>query len=230
MNLIINEKLIKRNTTIGKVLSITGIAILGVGLVLNFNPTATKTLISFIALIVGFIISQVSTYFVSRFGRSPRMDEIITENLNKLTNEYTLYVYSTPVPLLLVGPGGLWNPIPVGASGEIVFDKKWKQRGGSFLMKFAGQENIGKPSMDVADNEKAIWNLLNDHFEEDEMPSINSILVLVHPESSIGDVENAPTPIVKADALRRKIRKFDRKVEEPISQEVLKKINGLLGG
>ena len=230
MNLIINEKLIKRNTTIGKVLSITGIAILGVGLVLNFNPTATKTLISFIALIVGFIISQVSTYFVSRFGRSPRMDEIITENLNKLTNEYTLYVYSTPVPLLLVGPGGLWNPIPVGSSGEIVFDKKWKQRGGSFLMKFAGQENIGKPSMDVADNEKAIWNLLNDHFEEDEMPSINSILVLVHPESSIGDVENAPTPIVKADALRRKIRKFDRKVEEPISQEVLNKVNGLLGG
>ena len=227
MNLIINEKLIKRNKTIGNVLSIVGIAVLGVGLVMNFNPTVTKTIISFAALIAGFIISQISTYFVSNFSRNPRMDEFISENLEKLNSDYTLYVYSSPVPILLVGPAGLWIPVTSAASGEIFFNKKWKQRGGSFLLKFAGQENIGKPAIDVEDNEKLIRKLLSDHFEENEMPPINPILVLIHPEVKIGDVEDAPNLIVKADALRRMIRKIDRKVEEKLPQDVLDKINGI---
>jgi len=229
MNLIINEKLIKRNKTIGNVLSIGGIAILGVGLVLNFNPTTVKTLISFGALIIGFIISQISTYYVSRFGRSPRLDEIVTENLNKLGNEYSLYVYSTPVPMLLVGPGGLWMPIPSAATGEVYFDKKWKQHGGSALMKLSGHESIGKPEVDAADNEKNILKVLSEHFEEDQMPPINSAIVLVHPEAKIGDVENAPSLIYKANALRRKIKKFDRDAGITLPQETLDKLNEIFG-
>lgn len=229
MNLIIDEKLIKRNKTIGNVLSIGGIAILGVGLVLNFSPTTVKTLISFGALIVGFIVSQISTHYVSRFGRSPRLDEIVSENLNKLGNEYSLYVYSTPVPMLLVGPGGLWIPVPNAASGEIYFDKKWKQKGGSALMKLSGHESIGKPELDVAENEKNILKVLSEHFKEDEMPPINSAIVLVHPEAKIGDIENAPTLIFKANALRRKIKKFDRDAGVTLPQETVNKINEIFG-
>jgi len=229
MNLVTNDKLIKRNKTIGNVTSIVGIAILAAGLILNINPTATKTLISFGALIVGFIVAQVSTYFVTRFGRSPRYDEIIADNLSKLSNKYTFYVYSAPVPMLLVGPEGLWIPIPVSASGEIYYDKKWKQRGGSFLLKLFGQENIGRPGLDIEANEKEMVKFLSDHFDEAEIPPVNSILISLHSKGSIGDVENAPTPIVEANAVRRKIRKFDRKSEEVIPQEVLDKINALLG-
>lgn len=225
MNLKINEKLIKRNKKIGNILSITGIAVLAVGLILNLNPTATKTIISFGALIVGFIISQISTYYVTRFGRSPRSDELITDNLNKLNNDYTFYVYDSPVPMLLVGPTGIWIPIPISAGGEIYFDKKWKQRGGAFMLKLFGTENIGKPEMEVRDNEAEIKKALSTHFEEDQMPPINSILVAIHPNATIGDVENAPVPIAKVDALRRKIRMFDRKVEEKFPPEMVEKIN-----
>jgi hypothetical protein len=227
MNLIINEKLIKRNKTIGNVLSIGGIAILGVGLVLNFNPSTVKTLISFGALIIGFILSQISTYYVSRFGRSPRLDEIVSENLDKLGNEYSLYVYSSPVPMLLVGPAGLWLPIPNAASGEIYYDKKWRQHGGSALMKLSGHESIGKPEMDAAENEKNIRKVLAEHFEEDEMPPINNVIALVNPEAKIGDIENAPTLIYKVNALRRKIKKFDRDSGVTLSQQTLEKINDL---
>jgi hypothetical protein len=149
MKLVINEKLIKRNKTIGNVLSFAGIAILIGGLVVSFNPTPTKTIISFASLIVGFIVSQSSTFFVNRFSRDPRFDEVIAENLDKLKNDYTFYVYSSPIPMLLVGPQGLWIPVPVSASGEIYYDKKWKQKGGSFLLKMFGQENIGRPEIDV---------------------------------------------------------------------------------
>ena len=57
MKQVTNEKLIKRNKTIGNVTTIAGLAILGAGLVLNFNPTPTKTLISCIALSIGFVVS-----------------------------------------------------------------------------------------------------------------------------------------------------------------------------
>jgi hypothetical protein len=229
MNKVINDKLIKRNKTIGNVTSIAGIAILAGGLILNINPTPQRTMISFGALIVGFIIAQISTHYVTRFGRSPRFDEIISNNLSKLNNDYTLHVYSSPVPLLLVGPSGLWIPIPILASGEISYDKKWRQRGGSFLMKFFGQENIGRPALDVASNEKQVNDLLKDHFDEEGMPSVRSILVSLHPKAVIGEVENAPTPIVEVDALRRYIRKVDRKNEEEIPSATLENINTLLG-
>lgn len=228
MKKVINEKLIKRNKTIGNVLSIGGIAILAGGLILNINPTPVRTIISFSALIVGFILAQISTYFVTRFGRSPRFDEIISDNLSKLNNEYSFYVYSSPIPMVLIGPSGLWIPIPVVAGGEISYNKKWQQRGGSFLMKMFGQENIGKPALEVSSNEKQIYAQLEKFLDESEMPPVNSILVSLHPKAVIGDVENAPIPIVEADALRRYIRKVDRKINADIQPETLEKIHDAL--
>jgi hypothetical protein len=230
MKLVINEKLIKRNKTIGNVMSFVGIAILIGGLVVSFNPTPTKTIISFASLIVGFIVSQASTFFVNRFARDPRFDEVIADNLNKLNNDYTLYVYSSPIPILLVGPQGFWMPVPVSASGEIYYDKKWKQHGGSFLLKLFGQENIGKPEVDVEANEKALNEFFRKYLPDMEVPTVSSVLVSMNPEAGIGDVDKAPLPIVDASALRRYIRKIDRKVEVDIAPEVLDEINDTLQG
>jgi hypothetical protein len=230
MKIVRNDKLIKRNKTIGNVMSIVGIAILVFGLVLSFNPSPTKTLISFIALIVGFIIAQISTYFVTRFAREPRYDEVISANLSKLGNEYTFYVYSTPIAMALVGPAGIWIPVPTAASGEISFDKRWKQRGGSFMLKLFGQENIGRPALDIENNEKELRKTLASEMPEEQIPPIKGILVVMNPETTIGDVAGAPELITEAEALRRTLRKYDRKVEDGVSPETLAKINEILGG
>ena len=228
MKKVINEKLIKRNKMIGNITSVGGIAILAAGLILNFNPTPFRTMISFGALIIGFIVAQISTHYVNRYARNPRFDEIIAENLSKLGNEYTFYVYSGPVPMLLTGPSGLWIPIPISASGEISFDKRWRQKGGSFFLKFFGQENIGKPDIEAEANEKSVNALINQHLDDDKQIPVNSVLVSLHPKAIIGDVENAPIPIVQSNALRRYIRKVERKSDGEISEETLEKINTIL--
>lgn len=228
MKKVINEKLIKRNKMIGNITSIGGIAILAAGLILNINPTPLRTMISFGALIIGFVVAQISTHYVNRFGRNPRYDEVIAENLSKLNNDYTFYAYTSSASMLLVGPSGLWIPIPVLASGEISYDNKWRQKGGSFLLKFFGQENLGKPSLEVEANERQINSLLGQNIDEDEMPPVRSILVSLHPKAVIADVENAPTPIVQVNALRRYIRKVDRKEKQEIPQETLNIINDVL--
>jgi len=225
MKKIINEKLIERNKRIGKILSIAGIGVLAVGLILNFNPTPTRLLISLGALVLGFVISQISTFYVTRFNRSPRFDEIIAENLSKLGNEYTLYIYDSPIPMLLVGPAHLWIPVPVMASGEVYYAKKWKERGGSFLVKLLGQGNIGQSEREISDYKKQIDGFLQEIVTDEEFPPVKTILVILNPKVSIGDVEEAPTPIVHVSALRRKIRKFDRDAEEQISPEIIALIN-----
>jgi hypothetical protein len=230
MKKVINDKLIKRNKMIGNITSVGGIAILAAGLILNFNPTPLRTMISFGALIIGFIVAQISTHYVNRFGRSPRFDEIIADNLSKLNNDYTYFAYSGPVPMILVGPSGMWVPVPVSASGEITYDKKWRQKGGSFLLKFFGQENIGKPDLEAEANERRINELLAQKLDEQEIPPVRSILVSLNPKAVIENVENAPVPMVQVNALRRHIRKVDRKMEAEISKETLQKINSFFGG
>lgn len=228
MKKVINENLISRNKKIGNILTILGAAILIGGLILNIKPDPTRTLLSLVALIVGFVLAQISSYYVSRFVRSPRFDEIIADNLSKLNNGYTFFAYSSPVPMLLTGPHGLWIPIPLTASGEIYYDGKWKQRGGNFFLKLFGQETLGKPERDIESRENQVLRFLEENLPEEEIPPINSILVSLHPKATIGDVESAPNPIVTVDALRRSIRKVDRKSEEQISQEILDKINEVL--
>lgn len=230
MKKVINENLINRNKKIGNILTILGAAILIGGLILNIRPDPTRTLLSLVALIVGFVLAQISSYFVSRFVRSPRFDEIIADNLSKLNNEYSFFAYASPVPMLLTGPHGLWIPIPLTASGEIYYDGKWKQRGGNFFLKLFGQETLGKPERDIESRENQVLRFLEENLQEEEIPPINSVLVSLHPKATIGDVENSPNPIVTVDALRRLIRKVDRKGEEEISQVTLEKINEALKG
>lgn len=227
MKQITNDKLITRNKKIGNITSILGIAILIGGLILNINPDPTRTILSLGALIVGFVIAQISTFFVTRFGRSPRFDEIIASNLSKLNNEYTFFVYTSPVPMLLTSPHGIWIPVPVSVGGEIYYDGKWRQKGGNVMLKIFGQENLSKPEKDVAAREAQIRKFLEDNLGMDSIPPINNVLVSLHPKAIIGNVEDAPTPIVDVEALRRTIRKVDRKREEEISPELLNKINDL---
>ena len=62
MKLVINEKLIKKNKTIGQITTFASLAVLAIGLVFAFGRDLTRILYSYIALIIGFVLSQVGMY------------------------------------------------------------------------------------------------------------------------------------------------------------------------
>ena len=70
MKIISNDKLIKRNATIGQVTSLSSLVILGIGMYISFKSPEYFN-ISIGALLVGFILSQVGIYFGNRWGRRP---------------------------------------------------------------------------------------------------------------------------------------------------------------
>ncbi len=226
MKIISNEKIIKRNTQIGKYTSLAALLILAGGMVVSFTMPE-QVYIAFGALMVGFILSQFGIYFGNRFGRRPRVDERITAALKGLTKDYTLYHYLTPVNHLLVGPAGVWILEPYHQRGLITYEKnRWRQKGGGLLLgylKIFGQEGLGRPDLEVQADLDSLRNTLKKSLGED-LPPLNASLLFYDPRAEI-QVDDAPYPTLKLDQLKDFLRK--RAKENPLPPEQVKRITDL---
>lgn len=230
MKVLTNEKIIKRNTQIGKYASLSALFILGGGMVASFiwkdDPNAV--FLSFGALMIGFILSQFGIYFGNRFGRRPRVDERITAALKGLTKDYALYHYLTPVNHLLVGPAGVWILQPYHQRGFITYEKnRWRQKGGGLLLgylKLFAQEGLGRPDLETQADLDALRNALKKVLGED-LPPLNASLLFYDPRAEI-QADDAPFPTLKLDQLKDFLRK--RAKENPLPPEQVKRILDIL--
>jgi len=227
MKVITNEKLIKKYSNLGKYLNIGAIAILIGGMAISWLRIDLFYL-AMIALLAGFILSQVSIFFINRWGRRPRPDERITASLKGLTNDYTLYHYNTPVSHLLVGPAGVWTILPYFQRGPITYEKnRWKQRGGGLglaYLKVFAQEGLGRPDLDS----KSDIDKLTEFFTQamgTEIPEVKSVLVFTDKRADL-QVEGAPIPTMAAEDLKEFIRKQAK--EKPLPGNILNSTKSIL--
>jgi hypothetical protein len=229
MKTVTNMQVINRNAKIGQYTSLGALVVLGAGLYLSF-AMKDKYIYSFIALILGFFMSQIGIHFTNRWGRKPRADEIIDKSLKGLGREFTIYHYVTPVSHLLVGPAGVWTILPYFISGAVSYDKKrWRVKGGGFLqsyMRMFGQENIGRPDLDSeAEIDSARRYLKRVLPEGSEIPQIQAALLFPNPKVEL-KVEEAPIPAMTPkdlkDFLRGKIK------EKTISEAILSVLRSVL--
>lgn len=231
MKLVRNEKHISRNKLIGRILTFSSLGILGLGLYFAFKKEMTLIIYSYICLIVGFILTQIGLNFVNRYGRSPRYDEIFGTAFEKLRHEYTYYVYSTPLPMLLMGPCRIWMPIPVNATGELSYqDGKWVHKTRNRIQKMMGQDSVGRPDKEVAEASAALSKYLTEKGIPTEMqPELKPIMVVYLKETQLGNVSKAPYPVVEMEDLKRYIRRMDREqCADPISPETAAKLKEAL--
>jgi hypothetical protein len=229
MKIVTNEKLIKRNKKIGQVTSIGSLVILGLGLYFSFQTTTTNSMsISFTALILGFLLSQVGIFYGNRWGRSPRPDELIAQSLKGLEDKYILYNYTTSVPHLLVGPAGVWALIPYTVKGIITYDEKklrWKHKGGNFYLKLFAQETMGRPDLDTISYQEDVKKYFSKQLDDTVQPPIQAALVFTNEKASI-DAANAPVPTLALAKLKDFFRKKAK--EEPAPIDVIKIIQAAL--
>jgi hypothetical protein len=229
MKIVTNEKLINRNKKIGQITSIASLVVLGGGLYFSFTSTsatsplgAYATTITFGALILGFLLSQVGIFYGNRWGRSPRPDERIIQSLKGLEDKYTFYNYTTNVPHLLVGPSGIWVLIPYSVKGLITYDEKkmrWNQKGGNFYMKFFAQEGLGRPDLDALGLIKDAEKYIGDNLKDLAHPPVQAALVFINDKADV-EATNAPVPTLPAGKLKDFFRKKAK--EEPAPIETIK--------
>jgi hypothetical protein len=225
MKIVTNNKTIKRNTRIGQIATIASLVILLAGLGMSFQQNLLNY--SFIALLLGFIISQLGIFYGNRFGRSPRPDEKLTQSLKGLDDKYTIYHYMTPVSHLLVGPAGVWILLPYQQRGTILFDEKknrWVQKGGNAYLKIFAQEALGRPDMDVKSGQLDLQNFIKQRAENLTLP-VQAALVFTNPKAEV-DAANAPSPTITLEKLKDLIRRKAK--EEPVSLEQVRLLQNIL--
>jgi hypothetical protein len=229
MKIIKNEKLISRNAKIGQFTSIGALVVLFGGMYISFRKPELFTW-SLIALAIGFTMTQVSMYFGNRWGRHPRPDEQLDAALKGMPGEFTLYHYTTPVSHLLVGSGGAWILLPYHQKGKVTYqNNRWKGSGGGFLqsyMRIFGQESLGRPDLEAANEIASMEKFFKKNFEQGEsIPRILAALVFLDPNLEI-DAEGSPMPAVPVKKLKDFIRKAAK--EMPIPSTELARIKSAL--
>jgi hypothetical protein len=214
-----NYKLIDRNKKLAQITLYGSLALLAVGFFWTLrNPEPSKSLFGYLILVPAYLLVQISIYMANRWGKSPRPDEIVAQTLKGLDDKYTLYIYTTDIPHLLVGPIGAWIINPYHQSGEISYDpdkKKYSQKGGgNFLAKYFSQE--GLPNIT-----KNVENLKNDFFAYLEKKSIQfdevpQVINIFYSDKTVLKTINAPEIILKSDKLKDFIRKNVKTTRIPL--------------
>lgn len=231
MQIVTNEPLIKRNARIGQITSVVGLAVLVIGMVISFTR-ADLFIWSLIALVVGFVLSQVGIYFGNRWGRRPRPDEQLDKSLKGLDSNYNLYHYTSPTSHLLVGPAGVWVLLPKNQRGKIVFEKgRWRQKGVGILqiyMRIFAQEGIGRPDLEAPAEIESVKKYLAKQLPDLEETPVEAVLVFTNENAEIEESEEAYPLALSAKKIKDFIRKSAK--SKPLSTETVKAIQSSLDG
>src|SRR4030042_7063382 len=209
MKVITNEKLIKRNGLLGQGATFGGLLVLVGGMFISFRYPNFASF-AWVALLVGFAMSQIGLYFGNRWGRRPRPDEHLDQGLKGLNDQYSIYHYMTPAAHLLVGPSGLWILMTYYQVGKIVYEKgRWKQTGGGFMQRYLrafAQEGLGRPDIEAPAEAEGITRFLKKKLPEKTFPEPHTILVFTNDKADL-EVDDAPIPTLPIKKLKETVRK-----------------------
>ena len=229
MKIIKDEKIINRNARIGQILSIVAMVVLGIGIYITFARRDLFNL-SIVALMVGFLLSQLGIHYTNRWGRRPRHDELLDKALKGLDSRYSLYHYVLPATHVLVGPAGVWTLFPKRQNGTITYSKnRWRQKTSgvfSAYMKIFAQEGLGRPDVEIQTENDALEKFFKKKLPDIESPTIQTALVFFNPEVDL-QVEEAPAQVILGAKLKDFIRKTAK--EKPISLDTVSAIQDFLG-
>lgn len=228
MKIFVNEKLIKRNSVVGRTASIVGLVIMAGSMFITFRYPQWIT-IAYLLLFGGLALSQVGLYYGNRWGRRPRPDEKIDQALKGLDDRYALYHYCTPTRHLLVGPAGIWVIMHYYQMGNIVYDNgRWKQKGGGVFEGYKRlffQEGLGRPDLEIPAEVQSIEKFLKKKLPDTDIPEPKAVLVFTSDHADL-ETEDAPVPTIIATKLKETIRKVGK--DKSISPEKVKDIQDVL--
>jgi len=208
MQHIVNQKQIDRGVRLGKIGTFGGLGFLTLGLIASLTMQSLGLIwISFACLLLGILVSSVGTLNMNRWVREPRADQALAQGLKGFDDRFRLYSYLLPAPQVLLSPVGLFVLTPMGQDGTIRYDGEKFRRAFSAirLLRFMGEEGLGKPFAEADSQVRVMKKLLDEH-QAGEDVEIQSIVVFFNPRAQL-DVSDPPRPIIIPKALKKTLRK-----------------------
>ena len=219
-----NDRAIDRKAKLGKILTYGGLGVVIVIFVLSFQETMLSNTFLIVTLIA-MLTSQYGILLTNRWGKHPRIDEVLDQALKGLDSKYSLFHYELGANHALITPSGLFALVPVMADGEITFDgeKWWRTRIRRGKAKKRALKNL---TSDAAIEVRAFNKTLQRKLNDQELPEVKPILVFLHSDATV-NAENAPIPAVHFKKLKGTIRKFDK--GQTLEQEQVSELAESLG-
>jgi hypothetical protein len=206
MKTYINAGYVKRRASIGKWASLLGLAVLAGGFILSLRDPRFF-IVSFATLILGFLLSNVGIYYANRYARPDRPDAVLAQTLKGFDKRYALYQFLLPVSHVLREPGGLTIFALKPQEGEVVFeDGKWHHRQGwGRLLRWVGQEGLGKPDLEIEHDVQTIQDWLQKQGGDLEVP-VRGVVVFTNPKAQLR-LEDPPVDAMSSKQLKGWLRK-----------------------
>jgi len=234
-----NLPAIKSKEQRGRRIALAGLLILFVGLLASFTPNwfqseeqASNALVAFIlrywtvisfgALAVGFIASNIGSYYINRFAprrwpgskRVARPDELVENGLKGFDDKYALFLWGLEdLPYLLVGPLGVRVFLVRSDKGTVTVEgDRWRERFTmGRLLTFLNREGLGNPAREKDEVEQRVRELLQEgessgalSLNSADIP-IESAAVFINPAVEL-QIENPTIPVLRVDQLKKYVR------------------------
>ena len=215
----------KRNARLGAVLGF--LLLVSTFFISIISPG--NILLSYVPLIIGFIIFSQGMRDITKWNRPVRNDQVLDRQLSALNDQYTMIHYAKlgrrVVEHLLVFPGGVMVLTAKEFFGEVsVRGRRWRQ-GGFGLRRLFGLSGpqLGNPSVETDVAVNTVEQYLKGQAYEAE---IHGAIVFVDPRTTIA--ADAPDyPIVLPDELARFVQ--EEPVEDALRPADRQRLVDLLG-
>ncbi|PKO05565.1 MAG: hypothetical protein CVU41_10855 [Chloroflexi bacterium HGW-Chloroflexi-3] len=234
MKINIDKKSVQRNATIGKILRWLSLGCMLVGLIAVFSEDIFSNqklfAIFFSIMIVGVLLSSVSGFFTSRFGKSPRPDELIDKTFKGLDDRFQIFHYRSSIPHLLIGPAGLWSIVPTFIDGEIIYDENkenWTHKRNSLVNRLLRKEYFPNPLSEYKHHKIELEKILKDKTKSDNNPELKLLVLLLNKNGSISGIfEKDNILIMPFEKVKDRFRKMAKNINH--SGEVYSLLEDLL--
>ena len=178
-----------------------------------------------LTLVVGFIVSSIGMYYVNRWGRSPRPDELLDRSLKGFGREYKLYHYALPAPHVLLAPNGPIVLIAKFEGGEFTVEgDRWRQRFSPMrVLGFMGREGLGNPTKDADYLVEKMRRFLEENNPELQEVPVSAVVVFTA-EKVVLNVGETRVPTLRAAKLKGYLRS---QASRPLPQETRQRLEAL---
>lgn len=206
MKILINQKQIRRRQRLSNAASLGGLALLLASVVL---PLAYPALAVFamLLMVLGLAMAMIGIYFANRWVKKPRPEDVLDHALKGLSDLHRLYHYPRlPCDHVLLTPWGVVVLETINLEGKFTYkDGRWKERISlGRALRYIVEEHLGNPIRAALGSEAFLRRMISEAIPGGETVPVQSVVVFVHP-AAILEVENAETPVCKAEKLRRHV-------------------------
>jgi hypothetical protein len=222
-----NQVYIERRATVGKAFFWAALGMLASGMVVSW-AWPQYLFVPLTALVGGFILARLGTFYLNRFVRPDRADMSLTAALKGFSDNYALYHYCSPASHVLLAPEGCYAFAVKLQDGKVdVKDGHGRQAMTlGRLLGLMAQEGIGHLAREARTEAEALEHHVAKHLPEAQI-AVMPVVVFVHPNAQL-NVQSSSVPILHAKQLKNWLRGPGR--AKGLSARDREQLVDLLGG